>query len=144
MKTMKFSIKVLMAMLLFCLPFAITSCGSDDDDDNSPKTFKYEWTLSNATISNGTVAEQQAAVNAQAAINTVLVKALQAVANGVVDSSKQTLTITGGEEKVNDNLVKSAYYAIASQISVAAEPLPANARITIKRGGTKVIDEKLK
>ena len=141
---MKFSIKVLMAMLLFCLPFAITSCGSDDDDDNSPKTFKYEWTLSNATISNGTVAEQQAAVNAQAAINTVLVKALQAVANGVVDSSKQTLTITGGEEKVNDNLVKSAYYAIASQISVAAEPLPANARITIKRGGTKVIDEKLK
>jgi hypothetical protein len=144
MKTMKFSIKVLMAMLLFCLPFAITSCGSDDDDDDSPKQYKYEWMLSNATINNGTVAEQQAAVNAQASINTVLVKAFQAVASGVVDSSKQTLTITGGEEKANDNLVKSAYWAIASQIATIAEPLPANARITVKRGGTKVIDEKLK
>lgn len=140
---MKFSIKVLMAMLLFCLPFAITSCGSDDDDDdNGPKTFKYEWTLSNAS-SNGTVNEQQAAVNAQAAINSILVKAFQTL--GTVDTNKQTLTITGGEDKSNDNLVKSAYYGVASQISTAAEALPNNARITIKRGGTKVIDnEKLK
>ena len=140
---MKFSIKVLMAMLLFCLPFAITSCGSDDDDDDSPKQFKYEWALTNAN-SSGTVAEQQAALNAQAGINTILVKALQTVANGLVDSSKQTLTITGGDEKVNDNLVKAAYYTVASQIATAAEPLPANARITVKRGSTKVIDEKLK
>lgn len=140
---MKFSIKVLVAMLLFCLPFAITSCGSDDDDDdNGPKTFKYEWTLSNAS-SNGTVNEQQAAVNAQAAINSILVKAFQTL--GTVDTNKQTLTITGGEDKSNDNLVKSAYYGVASQISTAAEALPNNARITIKRGGTKVIDnEKLK
>jgi len=140
---MKFSIKVLMAMLLFCLPFAITSCGSDDDGNDSPKQYKYEWTLSNAT-STGTVAEQQASVNAQAAINTILVKAFQSLSSSVVDSSKQTLTITGGDEKINDNLVKSAYYAIASQISTAAAPLPANARITVKRGSTKVIDEKLK
>lgn len=141
---MKFSIKVLMAMLLLCLPFAITSCGSDDDDDNdSPKTYTYSWTLSNVT-STGTVAEQQAAVNAQAAVNTLLVKGLQTVANSVVDSNKQTLTITGGSESVNDNLVKAAYYAVASQLATAAEALPANARITIKRGSTKIIDEKLK
>lgn len=141
---MKFSIKVLMAMLLFCLPFAITSCGSDDDDEpTGPKTYTYEWTLSNASMSNGSIAEQQAAVNAQIAVNAVLVKAFQSL--GTVNSEKQTLAIVGGDEKANDNNVKSKYYGVASEISAAATGMPDNARITIKRGGTKVIDnEKLK
>lgn len=141
---MKFSIKVLMAMLLFCLPFAITSCGSDDDDDDKgPKTYTYEWTLSNATVSNGSISEQQAALNAQIAVNAILVKTFQIL--GTVNSDKQTLTVTGGEEKANDNKVKSAYYGVASEISAAATGMPDNARITIKRDRTKVIDnEKLK
>ena len=32
---MKFSMKVLMAMLMFCLPLAFTSCGDDDDEPKS-------------------------------------------------------------------------------------------------------------
>ena len=42
---MKFSLKALMAMLLFCLPMVISSCGGDDDeDDNTPKTRSEEHT----------------------------------------------------------------------------------------------------
>ncbi len=141
---MKLSIKVLLAMLLFCLPFAITSCGSDDDDEPSgPKTYTYEWSFSNATVSNGSINEQQAALNSQIAINAVLVKAFQSL--GTVNSDKQTLAITGGEEKSNDNKVKSAYYGAANDVAAAATGLPSNARITIKRGGTRLVDnEKLK
>lgn len=144
MKTMKLNITALMAMLLLCLPFALTSCGSDDDDEpTGPKTYKYEWSISNATVTNGTIAEQQASVNAQIAINGVLVKAFQTL--GTVDTDKQTLTMVDGDEKSNDNKVKSAYYGAANDVATAATGLPDKARITIKRGSTKLVDnERLK
>ena len=134
---MKFSIKVLMAALLFALPFAFISCGSDDDDD-SPKTFKYEWTLSNTTPTNGTTAEKAAALTAETSINASLAKAFAAL--GTVDQNAQTLTITGGDADTNDKKVKSSYYAVAVTFTDIAEALPNSARITIKRGGTKVIN----
>ena len=138
MKTKTFSIKALMAMLLLCLPFAITACGDDDDEPDGPKTYTYEWTMSNAMPSNGTAAENQAASNAQIAVNSVLVKAFQTL--GTVDSDKQTLAITGGDDNSNDNKVRAAYYGAADDVSAAAVGLPDNARITIKRGGTKIVD----
>ena len=70
MKTMKFSLKALMAMLLFCLPMVISSCGSDDDDDdNTPKTYTYEYKVS----SNNPKAAELAAIEAayEKALKTV-------------------------------------------------------------------------
>lgn len=51
---MKFSMKVLMAMLMFCLPLAFTSCGDDDDEPKGPATyvFNYQIVQSNANPSD--------------------------------------------------------------------------------------------
>lgn len=62
MKTMKFSLKALMAMLLFCLPMVISSCGGDDDeDDNTPKTYTYEYKINSNNPKAGELAAIEAA-----------------------------------------------------------------------------------
>ncbi|MBR4237866.1 MAG: hypothetical protein IKQ03_00320 [Prevotella sp.] len=62
MKTMKFSIKALMAMLLFCLPMVISSCGGDDDDDdNTPKTYTFSWAINSTNPKSSELAAVEAA-----------------------------------------------------------------------------------
>lgn len=133
---MKFSIKVLMAALLFCLPFAFISCSSDDDDDSGP--YKYEWTLSNTSPTNGSTQERAAALVAETAINDAISNAFKSL--GTVDKNAQTLTIASGDADSNDKKVKSAYYAVAVSFATLAEGLPSNAKITIKRGSTKIVN----
>ena len=134
---MKFSIKVLMAALLFCLPFAFISCSSDDDDDD-PGTYKYEWILSNTYPTNGSTQERATALAAETAINDAIANAFKPL--GAVDKNAQTLTITTGDANSNDKKVKSAYYAVAVSFDTLAEGLPSSAKITIKRGGTKIVN----
>lgn len=112
---------------------------NDTDDkvvDSTP--YVYEWILSNTSITNGTSEEKQAAIKAENAINAIIVKSFQTL--GSVNSDKHTLTIVSGNENVNDNKVKSAYYSASNDISVAAAALPNNACITIKRGDKKILD----
>ena len=148
LKTLKFSIKVLMAMLLFCLPFAITSCCSDDDDEpTGPKTYTYEWKLSNTTFNNGTTEQKEAALIAEKAVNAALIKEFGKL--GTINSSNQTLTISDTEGKTtnetyNDAQVTLAYETASMSFKESISALPDNARITIKRGNTKVVDKNLK
>ncbi len=142
---MKFSIKALMAMLLFCLPMVISSCGGDDDDDDGPRVFSYSWTLDNTQLGSGaTTQERQEALAAENAANTALAAAFTKNAGAVVNVNAQTFTITGGEQASNDNKVKSAVYSAISDLGQAVTPLPNNAKVTVKRGGTQVITANLK
>ena len=141
---MKFSIKALMAMLLFCLPMVISSCGGDDDDDG-PRVYKYKWTLDNTTLGSGaTTQEREAALAAEKAVNLALSTAFTKNAGAVVNNTAQEFTITGGEQSSNDNKVKSAVYSAISDLGTAITPLPSDAKVTVKREGTQVISTKLK
>ncbi len=148
MKKMKFSMKALMAMLLFCLPLAMTSCGSDDDGDNSgPKKYEYSWTLDDAS-SGSTTAEQQANLAEQAQVNAKLAQVIvnSGTGNGVLaNATTQTFSFTGTKSADEyDNMVKSAFYSFKSQImSMTFNNLPSSTKVTIKRGGTKVVSEKI-
>lgn len=145
MKTMKFSIKALMAMLLFCLPMVISSCGSDDDDDDGPRVFSYSWTLENTTLGSGaTTQEKKEALDAETAVNTALGTAFTKNAGALVNVNAQTFTITGGEQASNDNKVKSAVYSAISDLGTTVAPLPSNAKVIVKRGSTQVITANLK
>ncbi|MBR5656087.1 MAG: hypothetical protein IKW98_05325 [Prevotella sp.] len=145
MKTMKFSLKALMAMLLFCLPMVISSCGGDDDDDNGPRVYSYSWTLDNTTLSSGaTTQERQEALAAENAVNTALGAAFTKQAGAVVNVNAQTFTITGGEQSSNDNKVKAAVYSAISDLGAVVAPLPKEAKVTVKRSGTQIISQKLK
>ena len=141
---MKFSLKALMAMLLFCLPVALTSCGSDDDDDNGPKTYEYSWTLDDAS-QGSTVAEQQANLTEQDNVNKILAASLMAksASNNVVvaNSTKQTFSFTGTKSAEEyDSQVLSAFYDFKAKIlSQTFENLPKSTKVTIKRGGKKVV-----
>ena len=94
--------------------------------------------MSNTSITNGTAAEKQAAIKAENAVNAIIVKSFQIL--GSVNSNKHTVTIVGGDENANDNMVKAAYYAVANDISVAAADLPEDARLTIRRDDKKILD----
>lgn len=142
---MKFSVKALMAMLLFCLPMVISSCGGDDDDDNGPRVYSYSWTLDNTTLGSGaTTQERSEALAAETAVNTALATAFTKTAGAQVNVNAQTFTITGGEQSPNDNKVKSAVYSAISDLGNIADPLPKDAKVTVKRGNTQVISQKLK
>jgi len=92
---MKFSIKVLMAALLFCLPFAFISCGSDDDeDDNSPKTYSYTYKIeSNNPDAAELLAVQNAYDGALVTVGTIegsgSSKTLKVVANSTSETKAQ-------------------------------------------------------
>ena len=148
MKTMKFSMKALMAMLLFCLPLAMTSCGSDDDkDDSGPKKYEYNWTIEDAD--NGTTtAERQDNLAEQAQLSTKLAAAITTTGTGngvVANATAQTFSFTGTKtQQEYDNLVKSAFYQFKSQImAMTFKTLPSGTRVTIKRGGSTVISENI-
>ena len=35
--------KILAAMMVIALPFAVASCGSDDEEEEGPKTYEFTW-----------------------------------------------------------------------------------------------------
>lgn len=88
---MKFSLKALMAMLLFCLPMVISSCGGDDDeDDNTPKTYTYEYKISsNNPKSNELAAIEAAYEKALKAVGTLQEGKLFVKANSLSETEMQ-------------------------------------------------------
>lgn len=142
MKKMKFSMKALMAMLLFCLPLAMTSCGSDDDDDNGPKTYSYNWELKDAN-SGSTTAEQQANLAEQAKVNQLLATAFSAK-GASSNATQQTFSFTGTKSADSyDNDVKAAFYSVKSDIIGKSIDLPNSTKVVIKRGSKQIVSEKL-
>ena len=113
MKTMKFSIKALMAMLLFCLPMVISSCGSDDDDDdNTPKTYSYTYAINS---SNPKASEL-------AAVEDAYTKALKTVGTLQNDGKLivKALTVTETEIQVANRVEQacnSAHTVIINSIT---------------------------
>ena len=144
--TMKNFWKILAALMVVALPFVVASCG-DDDDEKGPKTYQYTWTLQNTSLgSSATTAEKQAALTAEATVNTLFANAFKAQ-GFVVDATAQKFSVQSENDASGfDNRVKSAVYGVKAQASFlsAVEPLPSAAKVTVKRGSTVVIDEKLK
>lgn len=128
---MKFSIKVLMATLLFTLPFAFTSCGSDDDDDdNSPRTYAYSYKVES---SNPDAAELLAI---QAAYDT----ALKAVGTIEGSGSSKTLKVvakstTETKEQVSDRVNTAASAAHTALINQYTEWHSSRIIVTVSGNG---------
>ena len=140
---MKLNLKVLMAALLFCLPLVLTSCGSDDEDTPGST---YTWLLDYKLSSSATLEEKSAALNAETAIHTVLGNAFKGITNSTVDVSKQTFTISDGNNNENDAKVKQAFWNTVTNETFKSyfDSLPTNTKIIVKRGSTPVINEKIK
>ncbi|MCR5181263.1 MAG: hypothetical protein K6C30_08655 [Bacteroidaceae bacterium] len=146
---MKNFLKLLAAMMVIAMPFALTACSSDDDeDDDKGKTYEYEWTLSNTSLSSGATTDQKMqALEAETQVNQML--ALAFTTQGfVVDVTDQEFSVSDTQEAVSifDNKVKSAIYSVkgSSNYSTIVAVLPDEAKLTVKRGSTKVFDDKLK
>ncbi len=142
---MKNILKLLAAMMVIALPFALTACSSDDDDDDNNE---YSWTLSNTSLSSGATADdKRRALEAEQQVNQMLAMAFTSQ-KFVVDVTKQTFSVSNTTEDVTtyDNKVKSAVYSVKgnSEFSSIVSVLPDDARLIVKRGSTKVFDEKLK
>lgn len=142
---MKKTFKVLMAMVLMCLPMAFISCGSDDKDDDGPKTWNYKWEIKDNDIS-GTTEEKQARLDAESKINKLIASALK-TQGGTVDESAQSVSfVNENTESQNDSRVKSAWYAAkgTTDFTTAAVDMASSAKVAIYRGGSKILEEKVK
>jgi len=135
MKTMKFSMKVLMAMLMFCLPLAFTSCGDDDDEPKGPATYSYSYSITYAN------ADPQDVI----AVQTVYDTALKTV--GTIegtDLSKKTVKVTAkseSETKEQVNLrVKGAL--LAAETAMTTTELIGKNKITVKVSGNGINESK--
>ncbi len=148
MKTMKFSMKALMAMLLFCLPLAMTSCGSDDDgDDNGPKTYTYTWEIKNIEVNPSDPNAGQITSAVQTIISKVWTK-FRTLSGYQTDSEKND---TKKEFKIKSTLSETACDQLVFnkwgevRVDLLTNPsaysvLPDNSYIEIKRGGTTIVN----
>lgn len=132
---MKFSMKVLMAMLLFCLPLAITSCGDDDDDPKGPATYSYSYSI---TYSN---ADPQDVIAVQTVYDTAL-KSIGTISG--TELSKKTVKVTAQsttETKEQVNLrVKAAL--LAAETAMTNTELTSKNKITVKVSGNGINETK--
>ena len=140
--------KIMAALMVIALPFVVASCGSDDED-NGPKTYNWSWTLQNTTLgNNATTAEKSAALEAEGKVNALFATIIKAQDKDFkVDAQTQKFSVeTENEPNLYDNKVKAAVFSMLSDASWATmvEPLPASAKIVVKRGSTVVIENKLK
>lgn len=140
---MKSIFKIMMAMVVFCLPLALVSCGDDDDDNGGPKIFNYSWELTNASPdSSDPTALSEAA--------TAITEAHKAFANAfkglgaTVDESKHSFTINGGSESQNKlNVQAAVLQAKAILLTGATQKLNKDARIIVKQGSKEIHNSKL-
>lgn len=137
---MKNYFKILMAMVVICLPFALMSCGSDDDD-SGPKKTTYNWELKDTTPPSSATSEAKiAAAQAEQAID----EAFYLKFNGkgwTADKSTRQFIVTGGTDLTNDAAVKIAFNEVVLAFSSAIRSaLPNGAKVSVKRGKT-TIDE---
>lgn len=143
--------KMLAGLMVICLPFALAACGGDDDEPTGPFTYSYSWSLLNTNVS-GTTAERQAAFAAERVINGMLADALELqftdafeLQDCMADADAQTfdvVSLTESDPTKFDKKVKAAVAIVlaTSELQYAAEALPENAAVQMKRGKT-VVDE---
>jgi len=76
---MKFSIKVLMATLLFCLPMVFTSCGSDDD---GPSYYTYTYKITNGNNTKGSELDL---------VTDTYVKNFKKISSAIIDTNNKRI-----------------------------------------------------
>ena len=140
--------KIMAAMLVIALPFVVAACG-DDDEEPQPVTYTYRWTLENVDLPSGSTQQQrQAALDAQGAINALIVQEFT-TRKFTVDAINQKLTVTTMDNVADwDDKVKRAVSTLKGMdaLAEAAEALPSDAKIVVKRDNAKnaIVDEKLR
>lgn len=139
---MKSIFKIMMALAVICLPFALVSCG--DDDDDGPHTDTYTWVLDNTTPPSSATSEAKiAAAQAEQAIDEALYLKFNSKGWNA-NKAERKFVITGGTSLTNDQLVKIEFNIVLSGLSSAVRSaLPNDAKVSIKRGGTTVDSSKL-
>ncbi len=141
---MKNYFKIMMAMVVICLPFALMSCGSDDDD-SGPKKTTYNWELKDTTPPSSASSEVKiAAAQAEQAIDEALFAKFNSK-GWTATKSERKFIVTGGTDITNDAAVKIAFNEVVLSFSSAIKSaLPDGARVAVKRGKTTVDEANLK
>lgn len=141
---MKNYFKILMAMVVLCLPFALMSCGSDDDD-SGPKKTTYTWELKDTTPPSSAASDVKiAAAQAEQAIDEALYVKFNSK-GWTATKSERKFIVTGGTDITNDAAVKIAFNEVVLGLSSAIKSaLPDGAKVAVKRGKTTVDEANLK
>ena len=131
-------------MVVICLPFALMSCGSDDDD-SGPKKTTYNWELKDTTPPSSASSEVKiAAAQAEQAIDEALFAKFNSK-GWTATKSERKFIVTGGTDITNDATVKIAFNEVVLSFSSAIKSaLPDGARVAVKRGKTTVDEANLK
>lgn len=132
-------------MVVICLPFALMSCGSDDDD-SGPKKTTYKWELKDCDApSSATNEVKMAALQAQQILDDALFAKFTSKSWSPVDKTKREFVLTGGTDSSNDAQVKIAFNEVVMSLSSAVKSaFPDGAKVAVKRGKTTVDEANLK
>lgn len=138
--------KLFVAAIMICLPFAFTACSSDDDEPTGPRTYTYSWSYIYTLPQNAKTEAKQAALQAEAQISNVFYGELlkQGFRQG---AEEQTVTIeTEGNVTDWDAKAKAALLLmkVNENAKAAIEVLPANAKIVLKRNNGQIDQQSLR
>lgn len=131
--------KLLLAAFVICLPFAFTSCSSDDDDDAGPRSYTYSWIFNYTLSKNASSADKIAAAQAEATISTIFFNELLQL-GFTSGTAEQSVTVETENVEDWDNLAISALYKTKSNeyVKEAITVLPSDTKIVLKRNNKQI------
>ena len=147
--------KILAAMIIVALPFAVASCGGDDEEEIP--TLTYVWELKNVPIEKVPDEQQLTVINARNQINKMIAAAYRTATVETPESKNAHFTVKEDEKQFSLQTEKRAediddeVYAIFLDLKkneafkVQTSILNDNkieATLVINRGKTKVVDNK--
>lgn len=147
--------KILAAMMIVALPFAVASCGGDDEDEIP--TLTYVWELKNVSIDKVPEDKQATVINARTQINKMIASAYRSATVETPESKNAHFTVNEDSKEFSlqtekraedlDDEVYSIFLELKKKESfkVQASILNDNdidAKLAITRGKVVVVDNK--
>lgn len=147
--------KILAAMIIVALPFAVASCGGDDEEEIP--TLTYVWELKNVSIDKVTEDQQATVINARNQINKMIAAAYRSATVETPESKNAHFTVKEDEKQFSiqtekraediDDEVYSIFLDLKKNEAFRVQTSILNdnkieAKLVINRGKTIVVDNK--
>lgn len=89
--------KILAAMIIVALPFAVASCGGDDEEEIP--TLTYVWELKNVSVDRVPESQQLTVINARTQINKMIADAYRSATVETPESKNAHFTVKEDEKQ---------------------------------------------
>jgi hypothetical protein len=147
--------KILAAMMIVALPFAVASCGGDDEEEIP--TLTYVWELKNVSIDKVSEDQQATVINARNQINKMIAAAYRSATVETPESKNAHFTVKEDEKQFSiqtekraediDDEVYSIFLDLKKNEAFRVQTSILNdnkieAKLVINRGKTMVVDNK--